>query len=117
VVLPVGDQAAEQVGAAQDRAVRRCGAADGEVVAAARAGMAAVEGEGLGAEERLANPTTRGKAELFDLLELDLVRVDAYKFEGTASIPIPADGGEIWPKVPLRPAPHPPRSSPAASPA
>src|SRR5690606_1172354 len=45
VVLPVGDQAADQVGAAQQWAVRRGGAPQGDVVAAAGAGVAAVEHE------------------------------------------------------------------------
>ena len=40
--------------------------------------------------------TMEEKVELFDLLKLDLVRVGAEKLEGTASIPVPADGGEIW---------------------
>ena len=50
VVLPVGQQADEQVGAAQQRAVGRGGPAEGQVVAAAGAGVAAVDGERLGAK-------------------------------------------------------------------
>ena len=56
-----------------------------------------------GAEDRLANLTTGEMAELFDLLELVLVRVDAHRFEGTAYIPVPPDGGEIWKEGPQRP--------------
>lgn len=41
-------------------------------------------------------------AELFDLIELDLERVGDHRFEGTASIPIPPDGGEVWGEVPRR---------------
>ena len=52
MVLPVGDEAAQQVGAAQQRAVRRGGAAERHVVAAAGAGVAAVEHELLGAQAR-----------------------------------------------------------------
>jgi hypothetical protein len=59
-----------------------------------------------GSQDRLTNLTTGGMADLFDLLELDLVRVDAYRFEGTGSIPIRADGGEIWVEPPAR-EPHP----------
>jgi hypothetical protein len=54
VVLPVGDQALHQVRAAQQRAVRRGRAAEGDVVAAAGAGVATVEHELLGAEAGLA---------------------------------------------------------------
>ncbi len=53
MVLPVGDQALQQVGAAQQRAVGRRGPAEGHVVATAGAGVAAVEHELLGAEPRL----------------------------------------------------------------
>ena len=52
MVLPVGDEAAQQVGPAQQRAVRRGGAAERHVVAAARAGVAPVEHELLGAQPR-----------------------------------------------------------------
>jgi len=34
-------------------------------------------------------------AEVFDLLQIDLVRVAGDRFEGTGSIPIPEDGGDI----------------------
>ena len=53
VVLPVGDDAGEQVGAAQERAVGRRDAAGDDVVAAAGADVAAVEPELLGAEAEL----------------------------------------------------------------
>ena len=53
VVLPVGEEAAEQVGAAQQRAVGRRRAAEGHVVAAAGAGVGAVEGELLRSEAGL----------------------------------------------------------------
>ena len=54
MIEPVGDQAAQQVGAPQDRAVGRRRAAQDDVVAAAGAGMSAVQHELLGAEPRLA---------------------------------------------------------------
>ena len=54
VPLPVQDEAAEQVGAAQERAVERGGAADDDVVAAAGAGVAAVDHVFVGAEAALA---------------------------------------------------------------
>ncbi len=54
VVLPVGDQRGEQIGPAQEGAVLGRGAAEGDVVAAAGAGVAAVEHELLGAQARQA---------------------------------------------------------------
>ena len=50
MVVPVGDQAAEQVGPAQDRAVGRRRPAEHDVVAAAGAGVPAVDHELLGAQ-------------------------------------------------------------------
>ena len=50
MVLPVGDDASEQVGPAQQGAVGGRRAAQGQVVAAAGAGVGAVEVERLGAE-------------------------------------------------------------------
>ncbi len=50
MVLPVGDQAGQQIRPAQERAVRGAGAADHHVVAAAGADMAAIQHELLGAE-------------------------------------------------------------------
>jgi hypothetical protein len=52
VVLPEADEALHQIGAAQQRAVRRGRAAEGDVVAAAGAGVTAVEHELLGAQAR-----------------------------------------------------------------
>ena len=52
MVVPVADQAAQQIRPAQERAVGRRRAADDDVVAAAGAGVAAVEHELLGAEPR-----------------------------------------------------------------
>ena len=53
VVLPVGDQAAQQVGSAQQRAVGRRGPAEGDVVAAPGTGVGAVQLELLGAQPAL----------------------------------------------------------------
>ena len=53
MVVPVADQAAQQIRPPQERAVRRRRAAEDDVVAAAGAGVAAVEHELLGAEPRL----------------------------------------------------------------
>ena len=50
MVLPERHHAAQEIGAAQQRAVGGSGAAEGDVVAAAGAGVGAVEGELLGAE-------------------------------------------------------------------
>ena len=50
MVLPVQHQALEQVGPAQERAVGGRGAADDDVVAAAGAGVLAVDHELVGAE-------------------------------------------------------------------
>ena len=67
VVLPVSDQRAQQVGAAQQRRVGRGGAAEGEVVAAAGAGVAAVEVELLGGEADLAGVLVEGLGLLDEL--------------------------------------------------
>ena len=50
MVLPVRHHAAQEIRAAQQRAVGGRGAAEGDVVAAAGAGVGAVERELLGAE-------------------------------------------------------------------
>ncbi len=49
MVMPIRNQAGEQIGAAQERAIRRRGAAQDEVIAAARAGVTAVDHELLAA--------------------------------------------------------------------
>ncbi len=54
MVVPVADQAAQQVGPAQEGRVERSGRAEHEMVAAAGAGMAAVEHELFGREARQA---------------------------------------------------------------
>src|SRR5882672_4171477 len=54
MVVPVGDQAREQLGPAQERRIRGRGAAEREVVAAAGARVLAVEHELLGAQAALA---------------------------------------------------------------
>ena len=59
MVLPVGDDAGEQIGAAQERAVGRRDAAEHDVIAAAGADMTAVEHELLGAEAEGARPPRR----------------------------------------------------------
>ena len=53
VVVPVGDQASQQVGPPEERAVCRRRAAQHEVIAAAGPGVASVEHELLGSEARL----------------------------------------------------------------
>ena len=53
VVVPVAEQAAQQIGPPQERAVGRRRTAEDDVIAAAGAGVAAVEHELLGAEPRL----------------------------------------------------------------
>ena len=53
MVVPIGQQRAEQVGAAEKRAVGRRRAAKHDVIAAAGAGVPAVEHEFFGAEPRL----------------------------------------------------------------
>ena len=60
MVVPVGEQAREQVGAAQERRIGGARPAEREVVAAAGAGVPAVEHELLGGEARLRAPARRG---------------------------------------------------------
>ncbi len=43
VMLPEGDQTAQQIGSSQQRTIRRCGAANGYMVTATRTGMPAIE--------------------------------------------------------------------------
>ena len=50
VVLPVGDQALQQIGPPQQRTVGGCGTAERDVIASAGACVATVEHEFLGAE-------------------------------------------------------------------
>ena len=52
MVLPEADQAAQQIGTAEERAVRGSRAADDDVIASAGSGVAAVEHEFFGAEPR-----------------------------------------------------------------
>ncbi len=59
MILPEADQAAQQIGAAQERAVGGRGAADDDVIAAAGAGVAAVEHEFFGAEAASGAPVRR----------------------------------------------------------
>ena len=54
MVVPVRNQAAQQIGTAQERRVVRCRGPEHEVIAAAGTGMAAVEHELLAAQARLA---------------------------------------------------------------
>ena len=54
MVLPIGDEALQQIGASQQRAVRGSGASEGDVVAAAGAGVAAVKHEFFGSQAGLA---------------------------------------------------------------
>ena len=46
----------------------------------------------------LADPTTELMAEVFNLLQVDLIRVEGRTFEGVARIPIPDpdSGAEVW---------------------
>ena len=53
MVVPVGHQAAQQIGPAQERAVGRRRAAEHDVIAAAGAGVSAVEHEFFGAQPAL----------------------------------------------------------------
>ena len=50
MIVPIADQAPQQIGSAQERAVLRCGSSQDDVVAAAGAGVLAVELEFLGAQ-------------------------------------------------------------------
>ena len=58
------------------------------------------------AQERMASPTVELMAQVFDLLDIDLVRIANHQFEGTGSIPIPEDGGEVWKEGPQRLTPR-----------
>jgi hypothetical protein len=57
------------------------------------------------AADRLADPTTELMAEVFDLLQVDLIRVKGRTFEGVARIPLPDpdSGGEVWEGAPQDP--------------
>ena len=65
MVLPIGEHARSRSGPAQERAVGRGGAAEHDVVAAAGAGVAAVEHEFLGAEPRSAALPRRASSVMF----------------------------------------------------
>ncbi len=52
MVVPVGDDAGQKVGASQKRAVGRCQAPHDDMIAAAGAGVAAIEHELLGRQPR-----------------------------------------------------------------
>lgn len=54
------------------------------------------------ARTRMTDPSLELMSEVYDLLDIDLVRVTAERFEGTGTIPIPEDGGEVWEKGPQR---------------
>ena len=54
MIQPIADHAAQQIGPAQERAVGRRRAAQHEMIAAAGAGVPAVQHEFLGAQPRLA---------------------------------------------------------------
>jgi len=58
------------------------------------------------AQERMASPTVELMAQVFDLLDIDLVGIANHQFEGTGSIPIPEDGGEVWKEGPQRLTPR-----------
>jgi site-specific DNA recombinase len=54
------------------------------------------------AADRLADPTVELMAEVFDLLQVDLIRVEGRTFEGVARLPLPDPntGSEVWEGVP-----------------
>ena len=60
------------------------------------------------AEARLKHPTTALMAEVFDLLEVDLIRIEGRTFEGIARIPLPdmQKSGEVWEGAPLARGPR-----------
>ena len=51
------------------------------------------------AHNRLQDATPEQMAQLYDLLDLDLIRTGARRFEGTGSIPI-HEAGDIWENAP-----------------
>ena len=59
--LPVQHQALQQIRPAQERRILRRAAADHDVIAAAGAGVAAVDQETVGAEPHLARRPRRGR--------------------------------------------------------
>ena len=75
VIVPVGDQAPQQVGTPQERAVCRRRAAQDDVIAAAGSGVASVEHELLGREAHLPRVFIE-RGGLFDELVPVAVRVD-----------------------------------------
>jgi DNA invertase Pin-like site-specific DNA recombinase len=66
------------------------------------------------AQSRLADPTIELMAEVFDLLQVDLIRVEGRTFEGVARIPIPDPDsrGEVWEGAPPGHAPPQQQSDP-----
>jgi site-specific DNA recombinase len=55
---------------------------------------------------KLDNLDEKEYAELVDTLQLDLVRVGSTEFVGSASIPVPVEGGEIWTEGPRHHGPR-----------
>lgn len=65
------------------------------------------------AKERMADPTLEMMTEVFDLLELDLIRVEGGLYEGVGRLPLLTGGvgaGEVWTKEPRLLSPPRPRS-------
>ncbi len=95
VVLPVRDEAAEQVGAPQQRGVGGRGPAEGEVVATAGAGVGAVEVELLGRQARLPRVLVERLGQLDELgpgrgrldVDLDDARVRRDRQGANAGVP------------------------------
>ena len=76
MVLPIEDQAFQQIGPAQERRIGGRGAADHDMIAAAGAGVAPVEQEFVGAEPDLTGVLVKALGD-FDLLPASFRR-DGY---------------------------------------
>ena len=66
------------------------------------------------ARDRLLEPTPELMSKVFDLLHIDLVRTSSDLFEGTGTIPLPRDGGEVWEEGLLPRGPRRPRCGPVS---
>ncbi len=68
------------------------------------------------AKARLTNPTVELMADVFDLLQVDLIRVEGRSFEGVARLPLPdpQTEGEVWVEALLPRGPRRPRCGPVS---
>ncbi len=70
MIVPVAEQTAQQIGAAQERRVRSARTAEHEVISAAGAGMPAVQHEFLGRQARLPRSLVQKRGALGQLIPI-----------------------------------------------